>query len=133
MRFYLCLKQLIPAFPTEGSCIRILIATLHAKHEVSPGTQVVRGFYYQGSGYEVTIYEMGYSLERINFSSLLFMPNSDITFSVQQCPDGGFEARALDYSIFTQARSVVELKAKIADALACHFEEPHFSVLKFSE
>ncbi len=60
-------------------------------------------------------------------------PNNEIIFSVQESPEGGFEARALDHSIFTQARSVEELKAKIADALACHFEEPHFAVLKFSE
>ena len=60
------------------------------------------------------------------------MSNNKIIFSVHESPEGGFEARALDYSIFTQANSINELKAAIAEALACHFEEPHFAVLKFS-
>jgi len=50
------------------------------------------------------------------------MPPSEIIFSVQESPEGGFEARALDYSIFTQADSLEELKAMIRDAVACHFD-----------
>jgi len=51
------------------------------------------------------------------------MPQSEIIFSVQESPEGGFEARALGFSIFTQADSLVELKAMIRDAVACHFED----------
>lgn len=38
------------------------------------------------------------------------MPDSEIIFSVQESPDGGYEARALGYSIFTQADTMDELK-----------------------
>jgi hypothetical protein len=31
------------------------------------------------------------------------MPQSEIIFSVQESPEGGYEARALGFSIFTQA------------------------------
>ena len=51
------------------------------------------------------------------------MNNSEIIFSVQESPEGGYEARALDFSIFTQADSLEELKLRIRDAVSCHFEE----------
>jgi hypothetical protein len=51
------------------------------------------------------------------------MSNSEIIFSVQESPEGGYEARALDFSIFTQADSLEELKSKIRDAVSCHFED----------
>jgi len=47
---------------------------------------------------------------------------SEIIFTVQESPEGGYEARALDYSIFTQADSIDELKTMIRDAVSCHFE-----------
>lgn len=49
------------------------------------------------------------------------MPQSEIIFSVQESPEGGYEARALGFSIFAQADSLVELKTMIRDAVACHF------------
>ena len=51
------------------------------------------------------------------------MSKSEIIFSVQESPEGGYEARALDFSIFTQADSLEELKSRIRDAVSCHFEE----------
>ena len=51
------------------------------------------------------------------------MSQSEITFSVQESPKGGYEARALGYSIFTQADSVDELKTLVRDAVACHFTD----------
>jgi hypothetical protein len=51
------------------------------------------------------------------------MAPSEIIFSVQESPEGGFEARALGYSIFTQANSLDELKTMLRDAVACHFSE----------
>jgi hypothetical protein len=51
------------------------------------------------------------------------MPQSEIIFSVQESPEGGYEARALGYSIFTQADSVEELKTMIRDAVSCHFAD----------
>ncbi len=50
------------------------------------------------------------------------MSKSEIIFSVQESPEGGFEARALDHSIFTQAKSIEELKSSIRDAVSCHFD-----------
>jgi hypothetical protein len=50
------------------------------------------------------------------------MTQSEIIFTVQESPEGGYEARALGYSIFTQADSIDELKTMIRDAVSCHFE-----------
>ena len=51
------------------------------------------------------------------------MSQSEIIFSVQESPEGGYEARALGYSIFTQANSLDELKTVLRDAVACHFTD----------
>jgi hypothetical protein len=50
------------------------------------------------------------------------MAQSEIIFAVQESPEGGYEARALGYSIFTQADSMEELKTMVRDAVSCHFE-----------
>jgi hypothetical protein len=47
----------------------------------------------------------------------------EIIFLVEQAPEGGLTARALDASIFTQAESVQELHARVRDAVRCHFDE----------
>ena len=46
-----------------------------------------------------------------------------IVFIVEESQDGGYFARAVDQSIFTQGDSIPELKAMISDAVRCHFEE----------
>jgi hypothetical protein len=46
----------------------------------------------------------------------------EIIFLVEESPEGGYEARALGYSIFTQADSFEELKRMVQDAVACHFD-----------
>ncbi|MGA2072643.1 MAG: 2-oxoisovalerate dehydrogenase [Terriglobia bacterium] len=50
------------------------------------------------------------------------MADTEIIFSVQESPEGRFEARALGFSIFTQADTLEELKAMLQDAVRCHFE-----------
>ena len=50
-------------------------------------------------------------------------PQSEIIFAVQESPEGGYEARALGHSIFSQADSLEELKAMLRDAVKCHFED----------
>jgi hypothetical protein len=50
------------------------------------------------------------------------MAQTEIIFTVEESPEGGYQARALGHSIFTQAESLEELKAMIRDAVACHFE-----------
>ena len=54
-----------------------------------------------------------------NFS----MADSEIIFSVNESPEGGYEARALGHSIFTQADNMEELKANVREAVHCHFDE----------
>ena len=49
--------------------------------------------------------------------------DSEIIFAVEESPEGGYEARALGYSIYTQAETLEELKAMIQDAVRCHFDE----------
>ena len=51
------------------------------------------------------------------------MPQSEIIFSLQESPEGGYQARALGFSIFTQADTLEELKTMIRDAVSCHFED----------
>jgi len=49
--------------------------------------------------------------------------DSEIIFTVQESVEGGFEAHAIGYSIFTQADTLDELKAMVQDAVRCHFDE----------
>jgi hypothetical protein len=51
------------------------------------------------------------------------MPESEIIFSVQESPEGGYEARALGYSLFTQADTMEELRLNVREAVRCHFDE----------
>jgi hypothetical protein len=48
---------------------------------------------------------------------------SEIIFVVEQAPEGGYSARALGESIFTQADSMADLHARVRDAVRCHFDE----------
>jgi hypothetical protein len=50
------------------------------------------------------------------------MADSEIIFSVQESPEGGFEARALGYAIFTQTETMDELRNAVRDAVRCHFD-----------
>ncbi len=47
----------------------------------------------------------------------------ELIFLVEESPEGGFTARALGESIFTEADDLVSLPAKIRDAVRCHFDE----------
>ena len=49
---------------------------------------------------------------------------SEIIFLVEEASEGGYQARALDYSIFTDAETMEDLKANVRDAVHCHFDEP---------
>ena len=46
----------------------------------------------------------------------------EIIFLVEESPEGGYQARALGYSIFTEADTIEELKAMALDAVHCHFD-----------
>lgn len=51
------------------------------------------------------------------------MPATESIFAVEESPEGGFEARALGHSIFTQAETMEELREMVQDAVRCHFDE----------
>jgi hypothetical protein len=51
------------------------------------------------------------------------MADSEIIFAVEESPEGGYQARALGHSIFTQGDSLDELKTMIRDAVSCHFTD----------
>jgi hypothetical protein len=48
---------------------------------------------------------------------------SEVVFLVEEAPEGGYSARALGESIFTQAESLEELRENVRDAVRCHFDE----------
>ena len=49
--------------------------------------------------------------------------DTEIIFLVEEAEDGGYVARALGHSIFTEADTWSELKAMVQDAVRCHFDE----------
>ncbi|NOT31600.1 MAG: 2-oxoisovalerate dehydrogenase [Planctomycetes bacterium] len=48
---------------------------------------------------------------------------SEVIFVVEEAHEGGFSARALGVSIFTEADTVAELHERVRDAVRCHFDE----------
>jgi len=51
------------------------------------------------------------------------MAMSELIFVVEEAPEGGYIARALGQSIFTEADTPAELPGKVREAVHCHFEE----------
>lgn len=43
--------------------------------------------------------------------------------AVEEAPEGGYTARALGDSIFTEADTLAELREAVRDAVRCHFDE----------
>lgn len=48
---------------------------------------------------------------------------NELIFLVEEAPEGGYTARALGESIFTEGADLDELRAQIRDAVKCHFDE----------
>ena len=48
---------------------------------------------------------------------------SEVIFVVEEAPEGGLSARAVGESIFTQASTMDELRARVRDSVRCHFYE----------
>lgn len=62
------------------------------------------------------------------------MKANEIIFLVEESLEGGYEARAIGESIFTEAETLDELKSNIKDAVHCHFENdqiPSLITLRF--
>ena len=51
------------------------------------------------------------------------MKTKEIIFIIEESLEGGYEARAIGESIFTEAETIDELKKNIAEAVRCHFDE----------
>lgn len=48
---------------------------------------------------------------------------SELIFMVEEAADGGYTARALGESIFTEADTLEDLRGKVVDAVRCHFTD----------
>jgi hypothetical protein len=48
---------------------------------------------------------------------------NEIIFVIEEAPEGGYTARALGKSIFTEANDLPALRTAIRGAVDCHFEE----------
>jgi hypothetical protein len=48
---------------------------------------------------------------------------TEIIFIIEESSETGYEARALGYSIYTEADTIEELKIMVKDAVRCHFDE----------
>jgi hypothetical protein len=47
---------------------------------------------------------------------------TEIIFLVEDAAEGGYTARAVSASIFTEADTLPELREAVRDAVRCHFE-----------
>lgn len=46
---------------------------------------------------------------------------SELIFIIENSDEGGFTAKALGYSIYTEGETLDELKKNVKDAVKCHF------------
>jgi len=47
----------------------------------------------------------------------------EIIFLVEESPEGGYTAKGLVVSIFTQADTLENIRVAVKDAVHCHFDE----------
>lgn len=50
---------------------------------------------------------------------------TEILLTVEEAPEGGFTARAVGHSIFTEAETLDELRHNVREAIECHFDDGH--------
>jgi len=48
---------------------------------------------------------------------------NELIFIVEEAPEGGYTARALGESIFTEADDLTQLPEQVRDAVLCHFDD----------
>jgi len=56
-----------------------------------------------------------------------------IVFLVEEASEGGYIARSLEHSMFTEADDYEELKEMIADAVKCHFDAGKMTFSNYKE
>lgn len=54
---------------------------------------------------------------------------TEIHFIVEDAPEGGYIARGLGESIFTEADDIEALHRQVRDAVRCHFDEGQMTSL----
>ena len=57
------------------------------------------------------------------------MRPNEIIFDVTEAVEGGYDARALGHSIFTQGEDRKDLKAVVRDAVRCHFDDENMPLV----
>jgi predicted RNase H-like HicB family nuclease len=62
-------------------------------------------------------------VQQIEEVSMSQTPQTEIIFLVEEEPEGGYVARAIGESIFTQGETLAELREMVRDAVQCHFGE----------
>ena len=53
----------------------------------------------------------------------------EIIFLIEEAAEGGFVAKALGESIFTEGETLEEVKSNIKEAVECHFDEANLPKL----
>ncbi len=57
--------------------------------------------------------------------------DSEIIFLVNESPEGGYEAKAVTHSIYTEADTLEELRTMVKDAVECHFgDQDHPGIIR---
>ena len=54
---------------------------------------------------------------------LLGVSMTELIFMVEKSPEGGYAARALGESIFTEANNLGQLREMVRGAVKCHFDK----------
>ncbi len=54
----------------------------------------------------------------------------ELIFMVEESPEGGFIAKGLGISIYTQADTINELKEALINAVHCHFDDNKKRILR---
>ena len=61
--------------------------------------------------------------EGINVFATNICLMEELVFLVEESPEGGFLAKGLGVSIFTEADTIAELREAVKDAVRCHFDD----------
>jgi hypothetical protein len=54
----------------------------------------------------------------------------EIIFIVEDSPEGGFIAKALGVSIFSEADTIEQLRINVVDAVRCHFDDEKKRIIR---
>jgi len=58
------------------------------------------------------------------------MDMEEVFFMVEESEEGGFIAKGLGVSIFTQAETLEELRSLVKDAVHCHFDDQKKRIIR---